>query len=129
MADKESSLIYRWFREVWNNGNTEVIDELLDENIITHGLDTEGIGIESFKTFYKEFTENFKDIHVEVEQVISEDDYEVARCSASAIQKMTGRKVNFNGIVINKIKDGKVIEAWNNFDFLSMYLQLGQKLS
>jgi predicted ester cyclase len=129
MAQKESSLSYRWFEEVWNKNNPAVIDELLDENVITHGLDAEGKGIEAFKTFYKEFTENFKDIHVQVEQVIMEDDYEVARCSASAIQKMTGRKVEFTGVVINKIKDGKVIEAWNNFDFLSMYLQLGQKLS
>lgn len=123
--------MYRWFEEVWNNGNVNIIDELLDENIITHGLDTEGsgVGIQSFKVFHKDFTDNFKDIHVEVEQIIAEDDYEVARCTASAVQKLTGRKVEFSGIVINKIKDGKIIEAWNNFDFLSMYLQLGQKLS
>ena len=27
------------------------------------------------------------------------------------------------------IKDGKIVEGWNNFDFLSMYQQLGMTLS
>jgi predicted ester cyclase len=24
-----------------------------------------------------------------------------------------------------RIKDGKIVEAWNNFDFMSMFQQLG----
>jgi predicted ester cyclase len=39
-----------------------------------------------------------------------------------------GKDVNFTGIVIARFSDGKIVEAWNAFDFLSMYKQLGQKL-
>jgi len=31
----------------------------------------------------------------------------------------------FTGIAIVRVKDGKIIEAWNNFDFMKMYKQLG----
>src|SRR5690606_19489571 len=37
----------------------------------------------------------------------------------------SGEKVQFTGMAIIRIKDGKIIEGWNNFDFLSMYKQAG----
>jgi predicted ester cyclase len=33
--------------------------------------------------------------------------------------------VEFTGMVIVRIKDGKFVEAWNNFDFLTMNQQIG----
>ena len=36
---------------------------------------------------------------------------------------------SFTGMCIARIKDGKIAEGWNNFDFLSMYQQLGMQLS
>jgi predicted ester cyclase len=36
----------------------------------------------------------------------------------------TGKAVRFGGMCIVHVKDGKVEESWNNFDFLSMYEQL-----
>jgi hypothetical protein len=37
----------------------------------------------------------------------------------------TRAPVEFTGVSITRIKDGKIIEAWNNFDFMKMYKQLG----
>jgi hypothetical protein len=33
--------------------------------------------------------------------------------------------VNFNGIVIARVVDGRLVEGWNCFDFLTMYQQIG----
>jgi hypothetical protein len=37
----------------------------------------------------------------------------------------TNRPVEFTGICIVRICEGKIAEAWNNFDFMSMFQQLG----
>jgi predicted ester cyclase len=37
----------------------------------------------------------------------------------------TGRQVDFWGMGLVRVKDGRIVEAWNCFDFLSMYQQLG----
>lgn len=37
----------------------------------------------------------------------------------------TGRPVEFTGVAIVRISGGKMVEAWNNFDFMSMFEQLG----
>jgi predicted ester cyclase len=31
----------------------------------------------------------------------------------------------FSGVCVGRIKDGRLVEAWNHFDFLGLYQQLG----
>ena len=68
-------------------------------------------------------------IKVDVEDVISEDDIESARTTVSAIHTESGKQVTFSGMCMVKTAQGKIAEAWNNYDFLNLYQQLGQKLT
>lgn len=129
MPNKNSTLTYRWFQEVWNNGRKTAIDEMLDANGIVHGI--EGInkpGPEGFKVFYESFKQQFPQVHVEVEDTVCEDGYETSRCTVHATTA-NNQTVTFTGMTFLKVKDGKIVEAWNNFDFLSMHQQLGFKLA
>ena len=38
MSEENKRLIKRWFAEVWNQGNKDVIDELLAEDGVINGL-------------------------------------------------------------------------------------------
>jgi predicted ester cyclase len=129
MPNKNSTLTYRWFQEVWNNGRKSAIDEMLDDNAIVHGI--EGVntpGPEGFKVFYDSFKQQFPQVHVEVEEAVSEGEYETSRCTVNATTA-NHQKVTFSGMTHLKIKNNKIVEAWNNFDFLSMYQQLGFKMA
>ena len=35
------------------------------------------------------------------------------------------RMVEFDGVVMALVRDGRIVEGWNCFDFLSMYQQIG----
>jgi hypothetical protein len=37
----------------------------------------------------------------------------------------THKGVDFWGITIARVRDGRIVEGWNCFDFLRMYQQLG----
>jgi predicted ester cyclase len=37
----------------------------------------------------------------------------------------TNTDVDFTGIAICRIRDGRIVEAWNNFDFMRLNRQLG----
>jgi len=37
----------------------------------------------------------------------------------------TNQPVEFTGMVIVRLKDGKIVESWNEFDFMKMYSQVG----
>jgi steroid delta-isomerase-like uncharacterized protein len=135
MAEYES-LIHRWFEEVWNNRSEDAIDEMFAEDGVANGLnDAEGNplrGPEGFKTLHRAFLAAYPDLNITVEDTISEGDKIAARCTVRATHTGEGlgvlptdQPVEFTGIAIIKIKDGKIAEAWNEFDFMKMYSQVG----
>lgn len=129
MPNKNSSLTYRWMQEVWNEGREDAIDEMLDANAVVHGI--EGIteaGPNGFKIFHRNFRQQFPTVHVEVDDVVSEGGYETSRCTVDGTTA-NGQKVHFTGMTCVKVENGKIMEAWNNFDFMTMYQQLGFKMT
>lgn len=136
MSEENKTLILRWFEEVWNQGNSNAIDELLADDGVIHGLVDAGgnpvTGLKAFHEFHDQFRGAFPDINVSVDDVISDGDRVVARCSVRGTHSgeqlgfaATDAPVQFDGIAIVRIKDGKIVEAWNQFDFLQMNKQLG----
>ena len=136
MSDENKALIQRWFEEVWNQGREEVIDELFAAEGIAHGLADEAgnalRGPQDFKPFFRKFRSAFPEMEVRVEDTVAEGDKVAARClvrgkhqSDSLGFAATGQATEFTGITIVRIENGKIVEAWNNFDFMTMYKQLG----
>jgi len=136
MSEENKALIRRWFEEVWNKGRAEAIAEMLAADAVVHGLSDDAAkplrGSAGFLPFHTQFREAFPEIKVIVEDAIAEGDKVVARCSVRGKHtgdslgfEATQAQVEFTGIAIVRVKDGKLVEAWNNFDFMKMYQQLG----
>lgn len=136
MSSENEALIRRWFEEVWNQGRADAVNEMLAEDGIVHGLSDESgqplQGPAAFREFHSAFRDAFPDIQVIVEDTVSEGDKLAARCSVRG--KHTGAGLGFaasnaqmdiTGMAIVRIRDGKIVEAWNNFDFMTMHRQLG----
>lgn len=130
------TFMHRWFEEVWNNKSEKAIDEMCAADVIANGLlDAEGNtirGIETYKNLHRAFVSAYPDIKITVEDVIGEGDKIVARCKVSGTHTgdglgiaPTNEPIDFTGIVIVKIENGKIAEAWNEFDFMKMYSQIG----
>ncbi|MBX7169652.1 MAG: ester cyclase [Pyrinomonadaceae bacterium] len=136
MAREDETFIHRWFEEVWNNKNEAAIDEMFAEDGIANGLsDAEGNplrGPEGFKQLHRAFCSAYPDLTITVEDTITEGDRIAARCTVRGMHTgeglgvtPTNQQIEFTGLTIVKLKDGKIIEAWNEFDFMKMYSQLG----
>jgi len=134
--EENKALIRRWFEEVWNKGRADAISEMLDQDAVVHGLSEDAAkplrGPEGFLPFHAQFREAFPNVEVICEDTIAEGDKVVVRCSVRGKHvgdslgfKATGTQTEFDGIAIARVKDGKFVEAWNNFDFMKMYKQLG----
>jgi len=135
MAKKYSTFAHEWFEEVWNQGKAEAIDRLMADDAIAHGLtDKNGKelrGPSSFKEFHRSFLDAFPDLKIEVADTVAADDKLVARCVVRGTHKgdglgfkATGKRAEMTGISIIRVKNGRIVEAWNNFDFLTLFQQL-----
>jgi len=133
---KKQTLAHEWFDELWNHHKIETIDRLLTPDVIAHGLVAEKgnelRGPAEFKKFFVQFTKAFPDIHVEVADTISEEDKIAARCIVTGTHRgdtlgvpPTNTPIRFTGIAILRIKDGRIAEAWNSFDFQGLSKQIG----
>ncbi len=136
MSEENKALIRRWFEEVWNKGRAEAIDEMFDEEGVAHGLADAGgqplRGPGGFRPLFRTFREAFPDMEVVVEDTVAEGDKVAARCTVRGRHRgdslgfaATDRPTEFTGICIVRVRGGKIVEAWNNFDFMSMFRQLG----
>ena len=135
-TEANKALIRRWFEEVWNKGRADAIGEMFAEDGIAHGLSDDVNnplrGPKGFLPFHAQFREAFPNMEIVVEDQIAEGDLVATRCAVRG--KHTGdslgiaathASVEFTGMTITRIRDGKIVEAWNNFDFMKMYKQLG----
>lgn len=136
MPEDNAALVRRWFEEVWNKGREEAIEEMFGAEGLAHGLSDDSgrplRGSAGFKPFFRKFREAFPEVEVVVEDTVSEGDMVAARCVVRGLHrgdslgfKATERPVEFTGITIARIADGKIVESWNNFDFMAMFQQLG----
>ena len=136
MSEENKAVLRRWFDEVWNQGRAEVIEELFDEYGIAHGLADDPAnpikGPRDYRPFYEVFRQAFPNIEVVIEDMIAEGDKVAARCSVRGQHEgdfmgraATQSPVAISGITIVRIENGKIVEAWNNFDFMTLHKQVG----
>jgi len=136
MSEENKQLVRRWFEEVWNKGRADAIEQMFDANGIAHGLSDDPSnpikGPKEFKPFHTLFREAFPNMTIIIEDMVAEGDRVAARCSVRAKHEGefrgrvgAGAPVEFTGITIVRIDEGKIVEAWNNFDFMTLHRQVG----
>lgn len=136
MPDACSTIVHDWFERVWNQRQADAIDELMAVDAVVHGLkDASGRdlkGPEEFKPLHSAFLRAFPDIRIEVDECLTDADRMAFRCTVRGTHDgdglgiaPTGNPVEFFGLGFITVRDGKITEAWNGFDFESMYIQLG----
>jgi steroid delta-isomerase-like uncharacterized protein len=128
-------LIRRWFEEVWNQERETTIDELCAKDAVGHGQTHDGsdiVGPDTFKEFWRRFRTAFSSIHIEIHQTIEQGDLAMARWSLTMTHTApflgipaTGKKITTTGMSVQRFVDGRIVEAWDNWDQLSVMTQLG----
>ena len=125
----------RWFKEVWNEGKTQTIYDLLASDAIGIGELEEGQpirGPQEFVPFMERLRGAFPDIHMTIEDAFGAEDRVAVRWSGTMTHHgdhlgmaATGKAVRVTGITILRIRDGKIVEGWDNWDQLAMLKQIG----
>jgi steroid delta-isomerase-like uncharacterized protein len=117
---------------VWNEGRADAIDEMLADDAVIHGLGANLQGPAEFKRFHSAYRNAYPDVTIDVDDLVAEGDMVAVRWSAIGTHRgdglgfpATGRRAQFTGMVFVRIKEGKLVEGWNNFDQLGMLQQLG----
>ncbi len=134
-VEQNVQLMRRWFQEVWNEGNTKTIYDLVAPDATATGELEDGSplrGPAEFEQFCKRIRGAFPDMKLIVEDAFGADDKVVVRWSATMTHKgdhlgmpATGKPVKMTGMTMVRISNGQVIQGWDNWDQSGMMRQLG----
>jgi predicted ester cyclase len=139
---ENKAIVGRWFTEFWGKTcNLGVVDEIASPDmLLQYSLHEPRRGRDDIKAFMTDFRKAFPDLNFwGTADLIAEDDYVVGRWEgggthtgpafsdflAGALPANTGRKMQFTGTTVLKLKDGKIIEEIGLDDGVAALQQLG----
>ena len=134
MSEANKTIFRRYFEDVLNAGNLDLIDDLIALDYVSHyptGYDFGG-GPDDVKQIVTTVRTGFPNVHFTVEDVLAESDRVVGRWTFRGTHQgdfmgipASGNDVSVMGIVIHRIVDGKIAEAWFVWDALGLMHQIG----
>ncbi len=134
MSAEESKTIVRRFWGVWEEGNIDLVDELLAPDYINHTPATpdQPTGPEGVKGVVTMFRSAMPDLRVVIEDMIAEGDKVAVRYTLEGTHEgelfgvpPTGQRLSIKSIAVERVSDGKIREHWRVTDSLDMMQQLG----
>jgi steroid delta-isomerase-like uncharacterized protein len=134
MVEKNVSLTWRWFEEVWNQKKVATVHELVAPECIWHGTSETGEelrGPDGFLQLHARLIDAFPDMHFDVQDVFGAGDQIAVRWTAKMKHlgdgmgiKASGADITIHGMGIARMVNGKVVETWDNWDKLGMMQQI-----
>lgn len=132
--EKNQTLIEAYFYEVWNKGNFEKLDQIIDPSYINHNPSTPNPlpGPAGLKPIVLVMRQAIPDLNYTIEETIITEDRIVARVLVKGTHRDTlfgipgtGRKFEIRQINVEYVKNGKIIEHWRVTEELKWMQQLG----
>lgn len=127
-------LVRRFYEEMWNRFDRDLVRELLTEHVQFRGsLGREAVGHEGFREYMEYVRAAFPDFTNEIEQTLVEGDRLFARLTYRGTHRgelfgipPTGRKVEYAGAALFRFRSGRIAQVWVLGDIHGLMRQLGQ---
>lgn len=133
-SEENKDLIVRLLGAM-NDRDAETIEENLTEDFVRHDLVqvfSPALGKDGAGEFVEAMQKGLSDLHVDIEDIFASGDRVVVREVNRGTHtgpllgvQPTGRRIEFSGINIYRIENGRVAETWQHIDWHGALRQLG----
>src|ERR1044071_9633983 len=133
MSIEENKTIVHRYQEIYNSNDQDRMAEVVSDDVMTPNI-VPGIptSLEGAKAAHRLMLDGFPDYETVIEDIFAEGDKVAARITMTGTNTgefmgipATGKRVEFTGIYIARIANGKIVEHWGEEDSVSLLQQLG----
>jgi steroid delta-isomerase-like uncharacterized protein len=134
MSEDNKAVARRVF-DAFNTGDVSSLDEVIAPDAEDHDPQNPNRhvrGPDGLKQTIQMYRAAFPDLKMTIEEQIAEGNVVATRWVSVGTHEgdlpnlpASGRQVTVTGIGIDRIENGKIVEAWGNWDTLGMLEQLG----
>jgi steroid delta-isomerase-like uncharacterized protein len=123
--------------ELWDKGDFDALEEVLAPEHVTYSpsANLKPLFLKDSKELGRMIFKAFPDSSFTVKEILASGDRVVTRWIYRGTHEgefmgipPTGNKVEFGGITIARIENGKNVETWEDYDMLGWMQQLGMEL-
>jgi steroid delta-isomerase-like uncharacterized protein len=132
MSTEENKDIVRRYQEIYNSNDLDALGEVVAQDLLTPKI-MAGMkpGLEGAKQVHATTLIGMPDWHTRIDDLIAEGDKVVARITMTGTHTgdfwgfpASGNRVEFTGIYIVRIAEGKIVEHWGEEDGISLMQQI-----
>jgi steroid delta-isomerase-like uncharacterized protein len=133
MSAEQNKELIRQELEAWNNKDLAAFDRLFARNYVHNDpSQPEVTNLEGMKQFAQGIWAAYPDFNAKLESLVADEDLVVKRYTMTGTHQgefagvpPTGNRVSFTGMTMFRIEGGKIVEAWWNYDVMSVLQQIG----
>lgn len=130
-TSENKAIVIRFNKEFLEQGNIDVLKEIVADNFINHTADTVPNNADGLKQFVTILHTGFSDFHIDIHEQVGENDIIATRKTIRATHTgkimghlPTGKQVVFNVMDFVRLRDGKYIEHWGQNNIMQVIQQL-----
>jgi len=138
-TEESRTLVEHWFKKVLTKHDLELLDTMALAEILIHKtampFEASYYGINGAKTWLGEQWSSFPDLEITEYFTLAQGDIVVARWKARGrsegnflILPPTGKTVEYTGVSMYRIEEGKIAEIWETRNTLGIMQQLNPEL-
>ncbi len=126
------AVVRRFWNEVWNAGDLDALDALVEENFVLHSAGQNFWPRRVFSEWLSEFRSAFEGLELRPKELFAHHDQVLTRWCLEG--RLTGRlfgldghgqHVRMTGMTLFIVRDGRLREGWVERDALGLFQQLG----
>lgn len=133
-TENNRKLVRRFYEELWNRWDYDIIGEILTPDIVFHGsLNIDATGHDGFIDYAETVRGAFPDFHNKLEETIAEGDKLAACLTYTGTHRgeifgieATGQPIRYAGVGIFLFRDGLIGQVWVLGDRLALMRQLSE---
>jgi steroid delta-isomerase-like uncharacterized protein len=132
-TEELKDIVEQFYDRVWNRGKVAEAKDYIAVDCTCDDPLTPARGREALKRHIADLRAAFPDLRLVIEDMVAEDDKVVARWSMRGTHegalpalrlRSTGEEVTLTGISIYRIEESKIVEIWQEGDYLGILNRL-----
>lgn len=120
-----TDILREWYSRVWEQGDISAIDELFVPDTLANGIvpDME-MGVDELKFLVATIQEMITPPKVRIDKLVEQGDWVAGFMTLQAETLDTRTPIEVVAMTFCRFRDGRIVEAYNSFDFVGFFEQL-----
>ncbi len=135
MSEELSLKVEKIYKDVYNKGNLDALDDLIDVNYLRHQPPMKNVqGLAAYKAFISEVRGAYTNLNMVLDEIITAGNKTVVRLTLTGKNTgriptlrtpPTGREIAMPACIVSTWENGKIVEEWVYNDYLGLTYQFG----